>query len=154
MKCLPIGLSMAVVLIGCRESSIRRSPGDPTAVLEFRIETSSQLTPAAVSFPDPSGKPILLQPNAVLRNSDIQSVVVEESHGRFTVGLRLVPSAAERLSRETTGNVGRRMAVLIDGKVVVAPVIAGAIASQARIDAGFSREEAYRVAHSLAPPAD
>ena len=43
------------------------------------------------------------------------------------------------------------MAVLIDGKIVAAPVIRGTIAEDAVIDAGFSRDEAYRIARAIAP---
>jgi|GEM_PF-4630073 len=43
------------------------------------------------------------------------------------------------------------MAVLLDGRVVLAPVIRFAVGQTAVIDAGFSREEAYRVARAIAP---
>jgi preprotein translocase subunit SecD len=143
----------AALLVGCRDSSIRRAPGDPVALLEFRVEAASANTPGVLSFPDPGGHPLLLRPEVVIRNADISSVEVEESEGRFSVGLRFIPSAAARLERETASNVGRRMAVLLDGKVVVAPLIRSAISSQARIDAHLTRDEAFRIARSLAPPA-
>jgi len=143
----------ATLLFACRDSSIRRTPGDPVALLEFRVEAASANIPGVVSFPDPGGHPILLRPDVVIRNADISSVEIEQSEGRFSVSLRFIPSAAARLQRETADNVGRRMAVLLDGKVVVAPLIRSAISSQARIDAHFTRDEAFRIARSLAPPA-
>ena len=150
LSCLLIGASL---ILGCRDSSIRRAPGDPVALLEFRVEAAAANTPGALSFPDPGGQPILLRPDVVIRNADISSVEVEQGEGRFSVGLRFTPSAAARLQRETADNVGRRMAVLLDGKVVVAPVIRSAISSRARLDAHFTRDEAFRIARSLAPPA-
>ena len=143
----------AALFLGCRDSSIRRAPSDPVALLEFRVEAASADIPGVVSFPDPDGQPILLRPEVVIRNADISSVEVEQSEGRFSVGLRFIPSATARLQRETADNLGRRMAVLLDGKVVVAPLIRSAISSQARIDAHFTRDEAFRIARSLAPPA-
>jgi preprotein translocase subunit SecD len=143
----------ALLFLGCRDATIRRSSGDPIATLEFRLEADSPATSGAVPFADPTGRPILLRPDIVIRNADIGSVVVEESQGHFSVGLRFIPSAATRLQRETAANVGHRMAVLLDGKVLVAPVIQSAISAEARLDAGFSRYEANRVARSLAPPA-
>ena len=143
----------ATLFLGCRDSSIRRAPGDPVALLEFRVEAASANLPGVASFPDPGGHPILLRPEVVIRNADISSVEVEQSKGHFSVGLRFIPSAAARLERETASNLGRRMAVLIDGKIVVAPLIRSAISSQARIDAHFTRDEAFRIARSVAPPA-
>ena len=153
MRHLLLSVMCALPLLGCRDATIRRSSSDPIATLEFRLEADSPAPSGAVPFTDPTGRPILLRPDVVIRNVDISSVVVEESQGHFSVGLRFIPSAASRLQRETAANVGRRMAVLLDGKVLVAPVIRSAVAAEARIDAGFTQEEAYRIAVSLAPPA-
>ena len=130
---------------------LTRAPGDPVASLEFRLEAPSPSPPEAIRMTGPRGKELALLKEPVVRNSDIATVAVEEAGGSFRVALHLTPEAGTRMRAATREFLGRRMAVLIDGKIVAAPVIQGTIGEDVVIDAGFRRDEAFRIARAIAP---
>jgi protein-export membrane protein SecD len=60
-----------------------------------------------------------------------------------TVRFTLTPQAADLFGRVTGRNVGRKLAIILDGSVVSAPIIQGRIAGgEGQIQGGFSAEEA------------
>jgi hypothetical protein len=130
---------------------VKRASGDPVSSLEFRLEAPSPPPPEAVRMSGARGEEIALLKEPVVRNSDIAAVGVEEAGSSFRVALHLTPEAGTRMRAATRGFPGRRMAILIDGKIVAAPVIRGTIGEDAVIDGGFSRDEAYRIARAIAP---
>jgi hypothetical protein len=130
---------------------VRRKRGDPVASLEFRLEAPSPSPPESLLVKGPQGEDLALLREPVIRNADVSSVEVEEAGILFRVVLHLTPEAGVRMGAATRPFPGRRMAVFLDGRVVAAPVIRFAVGETAVIDAGFSREEAYRVARAIAP---
>lgn len=130
---------------------VRRAAGDPVSSLEFRLEAPTPPPPEAIRMMGERGEEIALLREPVVRNADIAAVAVEEAGNSFRVALHLTPAAATRMRAATRGFPGRRMAILIDGKIVAAPVIRGTIGQDAIIDARFGREEAYRIARAIAP---
>lgn len=134
-----------------RLNPVKRSPGDPVSSLEFRLEAPSPAPPEAIRRTGPGGEEIALLKEPVVRNGDIATVAVEETAGSFRVALHLTPEGGTRMRAATRNFAGRRMAILIDGKMVAAPVIRSAVGEDAMIDAGFSRDEAYRIARALSP---
>jgi len=49
----------------------------------------------------------------------------------------------------TAGHIGRPVAILIDGRVVLAPTLRAIIADSAVITGSYTREEAERLAEGL-----
>lgn len=98
-----------------------------------------------------NGGPLLyLHPEVVVGNDDIAQVwVVDNGSPQFSVGVQLLPGGAERMRQATAGHVGRRVAILIDGTVVMAPVVRSPIGDAAMISGQFSREEATRIARGM-----
>lgn len=100
-------------------------------------------------IPD-SDRLIYLHPEIVVSNEDIaQSWVVDVGSGRFGVAVELLPSGAERMRQATDAHVGRPMAVLVDGRVVMAPVVRSSISGSAVISGHFTRAEAERIAEGI-----
>lgn len=130
---------------------VKRAAGDPVSSLEFRLEAPSPSPPEAIRMTGARSEEIALLKEPVVRNSDITTVAVEEAGSSFRVALHLTPEAGTRMRAATRAFPGRRMAILLDGKVVAAPVIRGTIGEDAMIDARFSRDEAYRIARAIAP---
>ena len=130
---------------------VKRAAGDPVSSLEFRLEAPSPPPPEAIRMTGARGEEIALLKEPVIRNSDIAAVAVEETGSSFRVAIHLIPEAGTRMRAATREFPGRRIAILIDGKIVAAPVIRGTIGEDAVIDAGFSRDEAYRIARAIAP---
>lgn len=111
---------------------------------------------------DPEGAhALLVREDAFATGSDIRDVeVVDEGAGPTVVYVTMDDEAAEALRRVTTGRSGFRLALVLGGRVLMAPVITAPIVDgRARIDPGDGRpESAARLAEELrrsaaAPPA-
>ena len=92
------------------------------------------------------GEPILIEKNAVLTGDllvNAQTEFSSEGFGEPYVSLTFNAKGAEIFSKVTATNVGRRLAILLDGKVQSAPVIREPIPSgRAQISGNFSVDEA------------
>ena len=75
-------------------------------------------------------------------------VGVDET-GRPYLGIRLDERGAKLLGPLTRANVGNRMALLIDGKVLSAPVIRSEIAANAMVSGNFTLKEAQSLAAAI-----
>jgi SecD/SecF fusion protein len=78
-----------------------------------------------------------------------QSWVTEDGPDRFSVFVELLEPGAQRMRQATAGHIGRPVAILIDGKVVIAPVVRSAIGNSAVISGGYTRVEAARIAEGI-----
>ncbi len=72
----------------------------------------------------------------------------EFSH-RPIVKLRLTEHGGELFAAVTRENLRKRLAAVVDGKVVSAPMIQSVIHADVVISGDFTREEAERIAKSL-----
>ena len=98
-------------------------------------------------------EPLLLSKDASLSGDTIVSAKTEFSSKGFGepyVSLTLNSKGAQTFANVTAANVGKRLAIALDGKVVSAPVIREAIPSgQAQISGSFSADEANDLANVL-----
>lgn len=99
--------------------------------------------------------PFLLLRAAELDNSAVADAIVdlERDHGLPVVGIRLTSDGAERFGRMTSELVGERIAIVIDGTVVMAPVVRMAIPGGSLvIDGSFTVRQATDLARQLRSP--
>ena len=79
-----------------------------------------------------------------------EAMVVRDEFGQTKIALRFNSTGGERFAKVTADNVGRQLAIVLDGKLYCAPVIQGAIGGgRAEISGDFSREEAQNIADAL-----
>jgi preprotein translocase subunit SecD len=117
---------------------------------EVRLAEDHPIEGLTVAQVAGSGRLIYLHPEIVVSNDDIaQSWVLQDGPNRFGVAVSLVPSGAERMRQATTAHVGRPVAVLIDGSVVIAPVVRSPITDSAVISGNYTRAEADRIAEGI-----
>lgn len=96
------------------------------------------------------GRAIYLHPEIVVNNDDIaQSWVLQDGPDRFGVSVQFLPAGAERMRQATAGHIGRPMAVLIDGVVVMAPVVRSPIGDSAMISGELTQADAERIADGI-----
>jgi len=97
------------------------------------------------------GQTIYLHPDAILTNSDIASAEIVERAGeaRFDIGLRFTPEGAARVSAATRNHVGKRIAILVDDEVVMAPTLRANLGDSAVINGNYSRDEVERVVQGI-----
>ncbi|MFA6355474.1 MAG: protein translocase subunit SecD, partial [Candidatus Omnitrophota bacterium] len=127
-----------------------------TALLEFKLVSSDpdKLSkalqgdvPAGFELQkDDNGDPLLIEKEAVLTGDALTTAFMSFDQSRFNdpyVSIQFSADGAKKFAKLTQENVGRRLAIVLDGKVKSAPEIKEAIPSgQAQITGRFSKEEA------------
>ncbi len=72
-----------------------------------------------------------------------------DSFGRTAINFRMDARGAQRLGTLTGANIGRNMAVLLDGRVYTAPTLQGRISNQGQITGSFSESEVAYIIQTL-----
>jgi len=98
-----------------------------------------------------TGRTIYLHPEPVLTNADIAQARAVEGDGQSGSRIALTFSAAgaEKILRATQGHIGRPLAILIDGEVVMAPVVKSAMSTSAVLTGDFTRSEVERIVSGI-----
>ncbi|MFH1441780.1 MAG: protein translocase subunit SecD [Candidatus Omnitrophota bacterium] len=132
-----------------------------TALLEFKlVSDDKEKLKQAIEGNIPEGyelkyaqdekEPLLLEKEAVLTGSALSSASVKFDSSHFNtpvVGLQFNPEGAKKFADITEKNIGRRLAIVLDGKVQSAPNIREAIPSgEAVISGRFNPEQAQDLA--------
>ena len=165
-----LGVSETSIIPEGKERIILQIPGltDPerakkiigkTAALEFKLVDEEHSVDKAVSGDVPEGsylafmkdgkQPILLKQQAVLNGSmlDDARVSIKASYNEPYVSISFNPEGARIFERVTGENIGKRLAILLDGRVYSAPVIRDAIGGgKAMIEGRFNDQEAKDLA--------
>jgi preprotein translocase subunit SecD len=115
----------------------------------------ASLPPNLEIVPGPGEEPgrpsyYLVRREAVITGRDLKSARVGvDQNNAPSVDFTLNPQGADKFKRETGRNVGRRMAIILDGRAHSAPVIQSQISDRGQISGGFSTEEADELAKVL-----
>ncbi len=132
-----------------------------TAMLEFKLVSNDpEKLKQAIAGTVPDGyelkyaqdenEPLLLEKQGVLTGDALSNASVQFSQSEFNepvVGLKFNPEGAKKFAEITANNVGRRLAIVLDGKVQSAPRIKEAIPSgEAVITGRFTAEQAQDLA--------
>ncbi|MBM3244420.1 MAG: protein translocase subunit SecD [Candidatus Omnitrophica bacterium] len=132
-----------------------------TALLEFKLVSNDlEKLKQAIEGNIPEGfelaralddnEPLLLEKNAILTGDAISNASVRFDQSSFNepvVSLEFNPEGAKKFAEITVGNVGRRLAIVLDGKIQTAPRIKEAIPSgQAVITGRFTPDQAQDTA--------
>jgi preprotein translocase subunit SecD len=91
----------------------------------------------------------ILERAPVITGADLRSANANPSQnypGQYQVDFTLSTAAAGRFGPFTGGNIGHRMAVVLDHKVQSAPVINGRIDDRGMIEGNFTQESAQNLA--------
>lgn len=93
---------------------------------------------------------LYLHREVLATNADVVETGVVEQGDRFGVRVELTAGAAERLHRATMAHVGKPMAILLDGRLALAPTLRTPLTGTAVISGDYSREDAERLAIGIA----
>lgn len=129
-------------------NSVKKVVGS-VAKLEFRLVPSAATggEESTVVLKDQQGQPVTVEDPALMTGDGVDDARVDfDQNGQVEVALRMTSAGAEDFARITAENVGRQLAIVLDGVVYSSPVIRSAISGgQASITGGFSTEEARRL---------
>ena len=118
------------------------------AKLEFRLVPRGDYQGDKLTFKDKqTGGPISLEEEALMSGDAVADARVGIHDAQVEVSLKLTSEGAVTFAKITSENVGRNLAIMLDGLVYSSPVIREAIrGGQASISGGFSMEEAKQLA--------
>jgi preprotein translocase subunit SecD len=99
-----------------------------------------------------AGEPVyyLLRREAMITGRDLKNARVGvDENNRPQINFSLNATATDRFARETGRNIGRLLAIVLDGTVYSAPVIQGKLGADNRITGRFTTQEADELAKIL-----
>ncbi len=91
------------------------------------------------------GEGVVLSQQVLLTGEYVSTAAAKQdvkSPGNYEINFRLSPRGALIFENVTSNNIGRRLAIVLDGKLKSAPTIRGAISNQGSISGRFTAEEA------------
>jgi hypothetical protein len=145
-------MAIAAMLVGVRVSSLLFVSGVQAAVrFEARLaedRPAPGLQKAKVSGTD---RFVYLHEGAIVTNADISDarIVPASKPSRYSIDVEFNASGAEKMRAATEKNIGKHIAILLDGQVVMTPVFRTPIAASARIDGDFTRTQAERIVNGI-----
>jgi preprotein translocase subunit SecD len=144
-----LGLAATLALIG--------GCGSDEATGSDRTEIRLALNDSAPNFMraevEVTREVVYLSPQVAMTGRDIKSAQVLQTRGGPAVGVQFTWSGAVKLDRFTKENKGKRMAILVDGRVVVAPPIQMPLTEgQMLIGGKLTPERAAALAEALGSP--
>jgi preprotein translocase subunit SecD len=130
------------MLLACSENE--------KVTLEFYIaEDEPAADLRAVAF-EPTGDIFYLHNEVLVDQFDIESAAVVTQQGRPAVELILTSDGAKKFEKLTAQNVGKRCGMVVNGKLLSAPIIRDTIAGGRAIISGiFTESEAENIANGL-----
>jgi preprotein translocase subunit SecD len=142
---------LSVIIVFLTLLACTGAPQQPEkATLEIRLAASEPGEGLTGAIFEPTGETFYLHPEVMLTNADIAAASVSQWEDRPVVDLTLTETGKEKFAEFTRANIGKRAAILVDGKLVAAPIIkAPILQGRALINGIFSEEEAKRIAEGL-----
>jgi len=152
---LAVAALAAMIVAGVFAASLRGPRGSATVYAAVRFEArlaetqpGAGLTEARVTGSD---RVIYLHDEVIVTNADIEhcTAVTGSGSSRYNIAVELNAAGAEKMRRATMAHEGRPMALLIDGEVVLAPVIRSPVGRSAVITGDYSKAEAERIINGI-----
>lgn len=137
-------LSMLALVFALSGGAVAADP--PPAPLSVRLVAAEGGEPT----PQADGGELALEAASLLGPGDIRSARADG----MAVQVELTPAAATRFGEATKANVGRKMAIVVDGKVAMAPVVREAITGGRLMITLQDAGAAAALAARLQPPRD
>jgi hypothetical protein len=143
---------IATAFLGSRVWSVLVSDLNAAAIrFEVRLAEDRPATGLReVKVPE-SGRSIYLHDEVIVTNSDIATARVAPGPrpSEYIVAIEFNSSGAEKMRAATTSHIGKPIAILLDGQVVMAPVLRTLISASARITGNFTRTQAERIVKGI-----
>jgi len=113
------------------------------------LPLNTKLVPAVASGAEPAGY-YLLARSPIVRGSDIRDAHASQGQlGSWVTDFVLTQDAAKKFERYTEANIGNRLAIVLDGRVIEAPVIKNRISDTGQIEGAANEQVAADLALNL-----
>jgi hypothetical protein len=123
------------------------------ATVRFEVRLAEEKPAAGLSEAKVSGtdRSVYVDAEAIVTNSDISraSIIQVDHSSQYSVGVEFNPSGAEKIRAATASHIGKPVAILLDGKVIMAPTVRQPIAESAVISGDLSKTEAEKIVKGI-----
>ena len=93
---------------------------------------------------------VYLHPEALLTEKDVaEANVTQTDKGEPAISVIFTREGGKKMATLTEANQGKRLAIVVDGKVINAPVIRSKIVDRAVITGRFTKAEAEKIAKEI-----
>ena len=96
-----------------------------------------------------SGDKVYLHKEVEISNADIATATAGEERGKPAVLFTLTPEGSKKMQRLTETHKDKPLAILLDGKVVSAPVVRSVISDKGVITGMFTKDEVEKLAKGI-----
>ena len=142
LKHLIAAIIFLSIFFGCTENE--------KVTLEFRIVEDEPAAGLTEMVFEPTGETFYLHNEVLVKQHDVESAAVVNQQERPTVELILTSEGAKKFEELTAQNVGKRCAMVLNGKLLSAPTIRDTISGGRVIINGiFAEAEAEDIANGL-----
>ena len=123
---------------------------DKRPVLEIRLAQSEPQEGWEEVKEEKSGNKIYLHKTAVITSDDVQRAVADiDANGQPVIAVHFNKAGQEKMEKATQENLGKRLAIVVDGKVVTAPTIQSTISKRAHITGRFTGDEVKAMVETI-----
>ena len=145
------------VMKAVAQLALKLVEGEPASTKEILLQATNGKVPdnmeVVAGQGEQSGQALLylVRREAVITGRDLKSARagIDPQTNSPDIQFALNPQGAEKFKRETGRNIGRRLAIILDGSVASAPTIQSQISDSGMIHGRFSTEEADELAKVL-----
>ncbi len=124
---------------------------DVHASIRFEVRLAEERPAPGLREAKVSGtnRSIYLHDETVVTNGDISAAQANRVGSVYKVIVKFKPSGAEKMRIATGEHIGKPVAILIDGEVIMAPVLRSPIDTSAEITGNFTKAEAERIVKGI-----
>ncbi len=137
-----------LLVVACAKTQTVVPPAAVTLEIRWaKTEPTPNFTPMTAEGPEKWT--FYLAPTPLLTGADIAAAEVVESYFGPGVSFTLTKQGEATMRAFTREHIREHLAIIIDGRLVSAPIIQSEIGKYGLIDGGFTLEEARRIAAGL-----
>lgn len=149
---LPSALVLAVILaLGAVLWSVFNSNLQAAIRFEVRMAESEPAPGLQKAKVADSDRYVYLHREVVVSNSDIAAVQVVETGGpsQYGISVKFNAAGADKMRQATQAHIGKPLAILLDGQVIMAPVVRDAVGQSAMLTGHYTKTEAQKIADRI-----
>jgi SecD-like export protein len=98
-----------------------------------------------------TGRYVYLHNKVVVSNNDIAEIKVVQAGGpsEYGISVKFNTAGADKMRQATEAHIGRPLVILLDGQVIMAPVVRDAVGGSAMLTGHYTQAEAQNVARRI-----
>lgn len=144
-------MSVAVVALGVILWSLLNSNVQAAIRFEVRMAETRPTPGLQKAKVAGSERYVYLHSEVIVSNNDIAAVKVVQAGApsEYGISIKFNETGADKMRHATEAHIGKPLAILLDGQVMMAPVVRDSIGESAMITGHYTKAEAQNVAERI-----